>query len=146
MVAELVEGILRRHGADRYQQLDALRQLVLAIFDCYPVPAALDARAWRNAGDELARRPAQVGLHPPKWARDIPEPFAQEYFDLLAIHKSLRQRDFPTTRNDLRITMCNIHDEFSKCAAVAAASLRADANEGRGRRPGGSEGWQARPR
>ena len=30
----------------------------------------------------------------------------------MPIHEKLRGRDFPTTRNYLRVTMCNIHDEF----------------------------------
>jgi len=94
-----------------------------------PLPHGSEQLANRvQAPPALARRLAQIGLHPPKWAKDVSEPFAQEYFDLLPIHESLRQRDFPTTRNYLRITMCNVHDEFSKRADVAAvaAALRAD--------------------
>ena len=30
----------------------------------------------------------------------------------MPIHEKLRTRDFPTTRNYLRVAMCNIHDEF----------------------------------
>ena len=33
---------------------------------------------------------------------------------MMPIHEKLRGRDFPTTRNYLRIALCNIHDELAK--------------------------------
>lgn len=114
MVAELVEGVLRPHGADRLRQLDALNALVLSIFDRYPVPEALGAEAWREARVELVRRLQLIGLHAPKRAFDICEPWAETYFDLLPIHEKLRRSEFPTIRNYLRVTLCNIHDELTK--------------------------------
>ena len=48
------------------------------------------------------RRLPLIGLHPPKRAMDIPEPFAESYFDLMPIHEKLRRSEFPTTRNYLR--------------------------------------------
>jgi hypothetical protein len=115
MVTELIEGLLRpAAGADRQAQLDALRALVLSIFDRYPVPATLGAAAWAELRVELERRLQLMGLHPPKRAMDIPEQFIQSYFDLMPIHEKLRRADFPTTGNYLRVTMCNIHDELSK--------------------------------
>jgi hypothetical protein len=106
--------------------LGAINSIVLSVFDRYPVPAALGDAAWNDLRSELARRLQLIGLHPPKFAKDIPEPFAQAYFDLLPIHEKLRGRDFFTTRNYLRVVLCNIHDEFSKrldAAAVAASLL-----------------------
>jgi hypothetical protein len=121
MVAEIVEGALREDGAtDGGRQLEALRELVLSVFDRYPVPAALDEQTWVNARAELARRLQLIGLHPPKRAMNVPEPFARPYFDLMPIHKQLRGRDFPTTHNYLRVTMCNIHDELTKRMDAAA--------------------------
>jgi hypothetical protein len=128
MVAELVEGILRSHFADdRNRQFDALMDLVLSVFDRYPVPPQLGEQAWSESRAELARRLQLIGLHPPKSAKDIPEPFAQAYWDLMPIHEKLRTQDFPTTRSYLRITMCNIHEEFSKRVdgPEVAESLRA---------------------
>jgi hypothetical protein len=113
MVAELVEGILRPHG-DRRPQLDALRELVLSIFDRYPVPAALGTDAWSEARAELERRIELLSLHAPKRAFDISEPWAETYFNLMPIFEKLREPDYPTIRNYLRVTLCNIHDEFSK--------------------------------
>lgn len=124
MVAELVEGVLRPHGAERSRQLDALGALVLSVFDRYPVPAALGEGAWSEARVELARRLQLIGMHAPKRAFDICEPWAETYFNLMPIHEKLRGRDFPTIRNYLKVTLCNIHDEFTKrldAAAVAAA-------------------------
>src|SRR5918996_957266 len=71
MVAELVEGVLRPHAADRNAQLNALSTLVLAVFDRYPVPPALGEAAWRQARAELARRLQLIGLHAPKRSFDI---------------------------------------------------------------------------
>jgi hypothetical protein len=114
MVGEIVEGVLRPHaGVDANRQLERLGELVLSVFDRYPVPASLGEQTWRDARTELARRLQQIGLHPPKRAKDVPEPFARAYFDLMPIHKQLRGRDFPTTHNYLRVTMCNIHEELS---------------------------------
>jgi hypothetical protein len=126
MVAELVEGVLRPYGADRNVQLDALSAVVLSVFDSYPVPVALGEQAWSEARAELARRLQLIGLHAPKRAFDICEPWAETYFNLMPIHEKLRGRDFPTTRNYLRVTLCNIHDEFTKGmdAASVAAALR----------------------
>jgi hypothetical protein len=115
MVAEMVEGVLRPHvGDQRRAAHDALSALALDVFDRYPVPAALGADEWRAHRAELARRLQLMGLHAPKRAMDIPEQWAQTYFDLMPIHEKLRSRDFPTTRNYLRVAMCNIHDEFSE--------------------------------
>ncbi|HZD62523.1 MAG TPA: hypothetical protein VE200_06975 [Xanthobacteraceae bacterium] len=125
MVGELVEGVLRPYGADRQRQLDALSRLVLSVFDRYPVPAALGAQAWSEARTELARRLQLAGMHAPKRAFDICEPWAETYFNLMPIHEKLRGRDFATIRNYLKVTLCNIHDEFSKRmdAPALAATL-----------------------
>jgi hypothetical protein len=127
MVAELVEGVLRPYGADRRQQLDVIGDLVLSVFDRYPVPTALGEQAWGEARAELVRRLQLIGLHAPKRAFDICEPWAETYFNLMPIHEKLRGRDFSTIRNYLRVTLCNIHDEFTHRldpAAVAAALQR----------------------
>jgi hypothetical protein len=125
MVGELVEGVLRPHAAHQAGQLQALRELVLAVFDRYPVPAVLGPQAWSDARVELARRIALVSLHPPKRAFEICEPWAETYFNLMPIHEKLRQSEFPTIRNYLRVTLCNIHDEFTKRmdAQALAATL-----------------------
>ena len=114
MVAELVEGVLRPYGTDRQRQLDALGGLVLSVFDRYPVPPSLGEQAWSEARVELARRVQLAGMHAPKRAFDICEPWTETYFNLMPIHEKLRGHDFPTIRNYLRVTLCNIHDEFSK--------------------------------
>jgi hypothetical protein len=133
LVAELVEGVLRPHGADHGRRLDALNALVLSVFDRYPVPAPFDARTWSDLRGELARRLPLIGLHPPKRAMDIPEPFAEAYFNLMPIHEKLRASEFPTIRNYLRVTMCNIHDELTSRIDVAAVvqSLGAPDREAR---------------
>src|SRR5262245_7115620 len=64
MVAEVVEGVLRPHSrADLDRHAEALRALVLSVFDRYPAPAALGEEAWREARTELGRRLQLIGLH-----------------------------------------------------------------------------------
>ena len=115
MVGELVEGILRPHaGSEQTRLLEGLSALVLSVFDRYPTPAVLDRGAWSDARAELARRLQSVRLHTPKRAKDIPEPYAKVYWDLMPIKKEVRSADFPTTRSYLKIALCNIHDELLK--------------------------------
>jgi hypothetical protein len=126
MVAELVEGVLRPYAADRHRQLETLKNLVLSVFDRYPVPSALSAQEWREARLELVRRLHLISMHAPKRAFDICEPFTETYFNLMPIHEKLRASEFPTIRNYLRVTLCNIHDEFTRRleAATLAAALQ----------------------
>ncbi|MBM3531189.1 MAG: hypothetical protein FJX62_24205 [Alphaproteobacteria bacterium] len=123
MVGELAEGMLRpAWGDDRIVQREAFLATVMSIFDRYPVPTVLGETVWAELRAELARRLHQVGLHAPKRAIDIPEIYAQEYFDLFPIHAKLRSAEFGTTRNYLRITMANIFDELEKRLDVAAVA------------------------
>jgi hypothetical protein len=115
MVGEVAEGVLRSHSrGDRRREFDALVAIVLSVFDRYPVPDSLGAPLWRKLRIDLERHLQLIGLHPPKRAIDIPEPFAKLYFDLMPIHEKLRGRDYPTTHNYLRVTLCNIHDELTR--------------------------------
>jgi hypothetical protein len=114
MVAEMTEGALRPHADGRGAIADSLAALVLAVFDGYPVPPALGRDTWLAARGDLAQRLARVTMHPPKRVIDIPEPFAKGYFALMPIHERLRGEDFSTLRSYLRVTLCNIHDEFTK--------------------------------
>ena len=130
MVAEITEGILRAQaGDDRRAVLDALNSLVLSIFDRYPIPAQLAKAEWLDARCELARRLDLIGIHAVKFAKDVPEPFAESYFALMPIHEQLRGHDYQAIRNYMRVTACNIHDEFEKRADIAAlvAALRTQA-------------------
>ena len=121
IVAEIVEGILRSHvGDDRRAVLDSLSALVLSIFDRYPFPAQLARDEWLEARRELARSLDLIGIHAVKFAKDVPEPFAESYFALMPIHEKLRQHDYEAIRNYMRVTACNIHDEFEKRADIAA--------------------------
>jgi hypothetical protein len=124
MVAELVDGVLRAHAGDRRRAtLDALSSLVLSLFDQYPTPP-LGESTWHDARRELARRLDLIGLHAAKPAKDIPEPFAEAYFSLMPIDRKLRASEFPTIRNYLRVTLCNIHEEFSRRADASALAAR----------------------
>jgi hypothetical protein len=131
MVGEIVEGVLRRHaGDDTARHLHDMSGLVLSVFDRYPPPAALGAQAWREARGELKGRLQLLGLHPPKRAIDIPEPYARTYWDLMPINKEIRTRDFATTRNYLRVMLCNVHDQLVNRADLPAlAQQLRDAND-----------------
>ena len=128
IVGEMVDGVLRNEaGEGRLEQLAALKRVVLAVLDRYPIPESIGQDSWREARDELALRLDHVGLHPPKRVIDIPEPYAERYFALMPIHKKLRGQDYFTTRNYLRVSLCNIHEELTKRidAPGVAAQLRA---------------------
>lgn len=120
MIAEMVEGILRPHFEQRREALDPVITLTLTVFDRYPVPTALGADVWSDLRSELTRRLNLIGIHDVKPAKDIPIPFAEQYFGLLPIHEKLRTAEFPTITNYLRVTACNIHDELTRRADVAA--------------------------
>lgn len=114
MVGEMAQGILEDATGERMTALDTLKSLILEIFDRYPVPAALGDEAWSEARRDLEQRLNLIAIHPPKLVKDIPEPFAEAYFSLMPIHKSLRGQDFPTLRNYLKVSLCNIHDELTR--------------------------------
>jgi len=131
MVTELVEGVLRGHVADRRDSLlVGLSAVVLAAFGRYPAPAALSEVDWRDARRELERRLGLIGIHPVKQAKDIPEPFAEVYFALLPIDHEVRASEFPTIRNYLRVSLCNVHEEFSKRADASALAALLSASHG----------------
>jgi hypothetical protein len=113
MIAEMVDGVLHAEaGEGRRARLDELAALVLGVFDRYPAPKSLGAAEWAEARAELARQLARIGLHPPKAAKDIPEPFAERYFALMPIHERLRALDFPSMRAYLSVALLNIHEQF----------------------------------
>jgi hypothetical protein len=121
MVAEMVEGLLRPHlGEDRRAGLDALSALVLSVFDRYEVPPAVGAAAWSEARRDLARRLDMIGLHAVKLVKDIPIPFADDYFGLMPIDAKLRAPDYPAIRNYLRISLINVHDTLERRADIPA--------------------------
>jgi hypothetical protein len=131
MVGEMVEGVLASHavGISRRELLDRLISVVLSVFDRYPVPPSIGDEAWLAARSDLAHRLDLVGGHARKRVMDIPEPLAEAYFAMMPIHEKLRGRDFQTTRNYLRVSLCNIHDELISRMDRAAVqrTLLADA-------------------
>jgi hypothetical protein len=106
--------------------MQALREVVLSIFDRYPFPECIARAEWLEARRELAHRLDLIGIHAVKFAKDVPEPFAEKYVALMPIHDKLRGHDHQTIRNYLRVTACNIHEEFEKRAdaPALAAELR----------------------
>jgi len=113
MVGEMIDGVLApQAGMRRREILDQLIIIVLSVFDRYPVPRSIGEIVWLEARRDLAHRLDLVGGHAPKRAMDIPEPLAETYFAMMPIHEKLRGRDFQTTRNYLRVSLCNIHDEL----------------------------------
>lgn len=126
MMAEMVDGVLRAGHADAGPVLEPLRELTLSVLDRYSLPTALDEDMWQSARQDLSQRLALIGLQQRKMVKDIPDPYAARYFALMPIHERLRGEDFPTVRNYLKVTLCNIHDEFVRRIDSGAlqASLR----------------------
>jgi hypothetical protein len=121
IVAEIVDGLLRaRAGDERRVVLDSLSSLVLSVFDRYPFPAQLAKAEWLDARRELAHRLDLIGTHAVKFAKDVPEAFVDNYVALMPIHEKLIGHDHQTIRNYLRVTTCNIHEEFEQRADIPA--------------------------
>ena len=120
MVSEVAAGVLAQPAeGDRTRLLKGLNELVLSVFDRYPLPAPFTFQVWSEARSELARRLQSVGLHPTKRAKDIPAPYARIYWDLMPIAKEARTADFPTTHNYLKVTLCNVHDQLTDRADIS---------------------------
>lgn len=129
MVGEVAAGVLSSaRPEDRAALVDAVRVLALGVFDRHPVHPGLGPATWQALRDALERDLQRIGLHAPKWAKDVPAPFAEKYVDLMPIHPTLRGRDAPTIHNYLRVTMCNIHDELTK--RIDAAAVIGSLSEG----------------
>jgi hypothetical protein len=115
MVGEVATVVLQQKtDLPRQIVVREVSALVLTVFDSWDVPAALTEPEWRDLRTGLVARLDRISLHPPKRAMDIPEPFAEAYFALMPIHKSLRGQDFPTLKSYLKVTLCNVHDELTK--------------------------------
>ena len=130
MVGEMVDAAMApQAGMPRRQILDQIILVVLSVFDRYPIPPSIGETAWLEARRDLAHRLDLVGGHAPKRVMDIPDPLAEAYFAMMPIHEKLRGRDFQTTRNYLRVSLCNIYDELiaRMNKAVLERALVADA-------------------
>jgi hypothetical protein len=125
MVGEVAALVLEeKTELPRQAVVGEVSAVTLCVFDRYGMPAALDTAAWREARTRLTERLNRIGLHPPKRAIDIPEPFAEAYFALMPIHRNLRGQDFPTLKSYLKVTLCNVHHELTK--RIDAQAIAAD--------------------
>lgn len=124
MVGEMVEGVLWPHSGENAEErravIDELIDLVLSVFDRYPVPEAVGRDAWLDSRSEVALKLDQISMHPPKRVIDIPEPYGERYFAMMPIHEVWRSRDAPTTLNFLKLNLVNIRDELVKRMDAAA--------------------------
>jgi hypothetical protein len=121
MVGEVVDVALRPFFAARRRAgLDQLAAVVLSVLDRYPVPPSIGEAGWRDARGELMNRLDQFYGRAPRRVMDIPGPLAEAYFAMMPIHQKLRGRDFQTTHNYLRVTLCNVHDELTRRLDAAA--------------------------
>jgi hypothetical protein len=121
MIGEMLEGAMRPAAGEAQAKVrDGLVAQVLSVLDRHPVPAALGDDAWREARSVLRQRLQRTALHAPKPVKDVVEPFAEAYLALMPIHEQLRGRDFPALRNYLKVTLVNIHREFTERADVPA--------------------------
>jgi hypothetical protein len=124
MVGEVVEGVLRaRAPAAASESVKTVRALALEVFDRYSPPPPLTASDWADARAALHRALTGVSLHPVKPVKDVPEPYAAAYFATMPIHERLRGSDFPTVRNYLKATLCNIHDKLVARADLPALAV-----------------------
>lgn len=114
-VAEVVRGIFYGSVNDK-AMVDAVASATLAAFDKYPVPEVLSEAKWKEARELLTVRLSQIGLHPPKFVKDVIIPYGRLIYDAQPIHEELRKHDFEMIQNQLRINLITMHDEFDKRA------------------------------
>jgi len=129
IVAEMIYGVLLEPIGDRTGLARIMREIALEAFDRYPVPAALGEEVWSSARKDLSSRVDAVSLHPPKFVKDIPLPFAQVFFDNMPIHERLREQDFELIRDQVRVNLISMHRDFLKVADLSA--LTADLKTGK---------------
>ncbi len=133
MVGEMVEGVLRpQAGADKREFTDDLIDLLLSVFDRYPVPEPIGKEAWLDARSTLALSLDQVSVHPPKRVIDIPEQYVKRYFDMMPIHKDMRTKDVGTTLSFLKLNLAHMHEDLvgRMNAAEMVDKIHKAANEG----------------
>ena len=82
MVAEVADGVLRPRTGDGPQAgVEALtRDRAVGVRPLSGAGSALGATTGGQLRADLVRRLQSIGLHPPKRAMDIPEPYAQAVF------------------------------------------------------------------
>lgn len=120
IVAEMVDGVLLPVTGKPAILAAALKSAAFEVFDRYPVPAMLGDDYWKEARVELGSRIEGIALHPPKFVKDIPLPWADVFFNNMPIHEHLRKQDFELIRNQLRSNLINMHRDFTKVADLQA--------------------------
>lgn len=125
IAGEAIEGVLREAADHRAKEIRrAFAAVMLAVFDRYDVPAAVDAVVWQNARDEIAREFDAASLHPIRRIIDIPARYVERYVAAMPIHEKLIGKDAPTIHNYLKANLCHVHDVFLQ--RVDIPSLLAD--------------------
>jgi hypothetical protein len=120
IVTEMVDGVLLPVTGKPAVLVAALKSAAYEVFDRYPVPPMLGADYWKEARAELGSRIDGIALHPPKFVKDIPLPWAEIFFNNMPIHERLRAQDFELIRNQLRSNLINMHRDFTKVADLPA--------------------------
>ena len=115
MVAEMAEGLLRPHCAERLLELHtALLGIAREVFSAFPVPPQAAAGFWQTALETLDQDLGQAGLGHVKPWREIPGRHARQIFDLLPIHDRVKSHDFSMFQNNLRFHLTEIGAEFEE--------------------------------
>lgn len=130
VVTEMAYGVLLPLTGEPVRLVGVLRGIALEVLDRYPVPAPLGEERWSALRTEMVQRIDGISLHPPKFAKDIPIPFAKTFFDNMPIAEKLRENDFEQIREQLRVNVISMHRDFNKYAdlpRLAAAIEPVDA-------------------
>ena len=105
MVGEMVEGVLASQAGDAAPRTARPADRARRCRSSTAIP--FRRRSARKPGSEarreLARRLDWSACTRPSGSSTFREPLAEAYFEMMPIHEKLRGRDFPTTRNYLRV-------------------------------------------
>lgn len=126
MVAEMAEAAIRPHAGLGQRRLpDALTALARDVFARYPLPEGAPEDFWEEGLAYVRERLDATQAGAPRAVKDMTKPSARRIFDVLPLHPQIVTNDFDYIRNNLRMNLLRIHEDFIAAARLdlVAASL-----------------------
>jgi hypothetical protein len=120
MVCEMALAELRKREGDPHQMATMLTGLAGNIVARFPLPAGQPDRFWATALSAVEADLARAAMGSPHEVHAIVNPRANEIFDALPFHASIRSHDFPMFRNTLAFHLTEIAGELEEMEISSA--------------------------
>lgn len=125
MVGTLVEALLRPcDGGNPDLVRTGLVAMVLENFDRRPVPQSLGGDEWRAARADLERSLLNLNGQRLRTVETVVQEEASFYLTIMPLHPKLGPDDFPALCNQLRQSLQEIQDEFSRRIDLPAVASK----------------------